>query len=74
MSYKSVELYYEPRNTILPKLALPPSEPEMSEFDSAFLCGILRDVHPKKILEVGVAGGGNNCHYHAMHGYAGTVI
>ena len=58
MSYKSVELYYEPRNTILPKLNLPPSEPEMSEFDSAFLCGILRDVHPEKILEVGVAGGG----------------
>lgn len=31
---------------------------EMGEHDSAFLCGLLNQVHPKKILEVGVAGGG----------------
>ncbi len=31
---------------------------EMSEHDSAFLCGLIKKVRPKKILEVGVAAGG----------------
>lgn len=31
---------------------------EMSEHDSAFLCGLIKKVHPRKILEIGVAGGG----------------
>ena len=30
----------------------------MSEFDSAFLCGLLRKYHPQKIVEVGVSAGG----------------
>ena len=30
----------------------------MSEFESAFLCGLLKKFKPKKILEVGVAAGG----------------
>ena len=59
----AVPLDYEPRQKILPKLPqyVSPqgySEPEMSEFESAFLCGMLKTCRPKKILEVGVAGGG----------------
>lgn len=72
--YQSVSLYDEPRKTILPKLDLPVGEPEMSEFESAFLCGMLRSVHPKKILEVGVAGGGYNRHHHAVHGALGCAV
>lgn len=30
----------------------------MSEFESAFLCGLLKKFKPKKILEVGVSAGG----------------
>ena len=53
---------FEPRKKILPQLpecVLPGkyTEPEMSESESAFLCGALKTFHPKKILEVGVAGG-----------------
>lgn len=59
----AVPLDYEPRQKILPKLPQYVSpqgyrEPEMSEFESAFLCGMLKTCRPKKILEVGVAGGG----------------
>ena len=35
-----------------------PNEPEMSDFDSAFLCGLLEKYRPQKIVEVGVAAGG----------------
>jgi len=53
---------YEPRRKILPQLPqyvnpLGYREPEMNEFESAFLCGSLKKFRPKKILEVGVAGG-----------------
>ena len=30
----------------------------MSEFESAFLCGLIKKYEPKKILEVGIAEGG----------------
>lgn len=55
-------LDFEPREKILPKLPKfvsqeGKSEPEMSESESAFLCGAIKTYHPKKILEVGVAGG-----------------
>lgn len=33
-------------------------EPEMTEFESAFVCGLIKENRPKKILEIGVAGGG----------------
>ena len=55
-----IPLDYEPRRKILPKLQDCPTgfrNPEMSEFDSAFLCGAIKQFHPKKILEVGVASG-----------------
>lgn len=59
----AVPLDYESRQKILPKLPqyVTPQgyrEPEMTEFESAFLCGMLKTCCPKKILEVGVAGGG----------------
>ncbi len=58
----AIPLDYEPRRKILPKLPefVSPKgerEPEMTEFQSAFLCGAIKQVRPKKILEVSVAGG-----------------
>lgn len=53
-----IELFSEPRRTILRQLTKIPNEPEMSEFESSFLCGLLKKHRPRKILEVGVAGGG----------------
>ena len=41
---------------------------EMSEHDSVFLCGLLKSVQPRKILEVGVAGGGDNGYCITMSG------
>lgn len=52
-----IPLDYEPRRIILPKFPVVPTEPEMSEFESAFLCGAIKQFRPKKILEVGLAGG-----------------
>ncbi len=53
-----IELYFEPRNNILPLIPQMSGEPEMSPFDSAFLCGAIRQFKPNKIAEVGIAGGG----------------
>lgn len=58
MHVNEVELYSEPRNKILPLLPEINGEPEMSPFDSAFLCGAIRKFKPNKIVEVGIAGGG----------------
>lgn len=53
--YKSVKVFEEPRS-ILEKM----SEPyvEMSSADHSFLCGLIKEYRPKKVVEVGVAGGG----------------
>lgn len=53
---KNVEMYYEPLD-IFEKLINNPSE--MTEHENAFLCGVIRQVKPKKILEVGIAAGGS---------------
>lgn len=66
--FKSVDLFYEPRKIILPKIDAPAGEPEMSEFDSAFLCGIIKKFRPNKIVEIGAAGGGHNRYYIGMYG------
>lgn len=63
INLNAIPLDYEPRQKILPKLPQYVSsqgykEPEMSEWQSAFLCGVIKAIRPKKILEVGVAGGG----------------
>lgn len=52
-----IELFFEPRKYILPKLPIIEKEPEMTEFETAFLCGLLKKYKPNKIVEVGVAGG-----------------
>lgn len=52
-----IELFFEPRTQILPKLSPVKGEPEMTEFESAFLCGLLKKYKPHNIVEVGIAGG-----------------
>lgn len=52
-----INLFYEPRK-ILFDLSMNGRGAEMSERQSAFLCGLLKKYKPKKILEVGVAAGG----------------
>lgn len=51
-------LFYPPRVEVSRKIGFPEGEPEMTEFESAFLCGLIREKKPKKILEIGVAAGG----------------
>lgn len=51
-----MELYFEPL-TILARISKE-ATPEMSEWQSAYLCGLIREYSPRKILEVGVAAGG----------------
>ena len=58
MHINDVELYFDPLKQVLPYLEKYPGEPEMSKFESGFLCGLLKRRKPKKILEVGVAAGG----------------
>ena len=47
----------EPRKSITDIINPILDEPEMTEFDSAFLCNIIKKEHPKKIVEVGIAAG-----------------
>lgn len=51
-----MELYFEPYREIKDKVQLS----EMTEFENAFLCGLLKEKRPKKILEVGVSAGGTS--------------
>lgn len=55
--FRDISLYYEPRKECLNMYEWPETEPEMTEFESAFLCGMIRERKPTKIVEVGVAGG-----------------
>lgn len=54
--YKSVDLFYEPLE-ILDRLS-DGDKAEMTTEDMAFLCGMIRERKPKKIVEIGVAAGG----------------
>lgn len=56
--YKRVELFYEPRD-ILQKTS--EKYCEMTTEDHAFLCGLILEKKPMKVVEVGVAGGGTTC-------------
>lgn len=59
MFYKNIDLFYEPAeqcDQITGNMSSNYSE--MSSFQIAFLCGMLREKKPCKILEIGVAGGG----------------
>ena len=49
--YKSVDLFYEP-------LEILDDKAEMTTEELAFLCGMISDRKPKKIVEIGVAAGG----------------
>lgn len=53
-----MELFYDPRRACKTEFDWPKKEPEMTEFESAFLCGLVKEKKPSKIVEVGVAGGG----------------
>ena len=63
INLNAIPLDYEPRNKILPKFSLNLDVINgitlMSEFESGFLCGVIKKLRPKKILEVGVAAGGS---------------
>ena len=49
------EMFLEPKK-ILDKIAQ--GESEMTEWQLGFLCGLIKQKKPKKILEIGVAAGG----------------
>ena len=53
-----MELVWEPRKEALAKISKVEKEPEMTEFESAFLCGLIKENRPHKILEIGIAAGG----------------
>lgn len=55
--YRTVEPFMEP-NLGLAALGLHESVAEMTAGERGFLCGLIRDRRPKKIVEVGVAEGG----------------
>lgn len=55
MIYQKVELYYESKRGI-EKIAEEYSE--MSSFQQAFLCGVIKENKPEKIVEIGVSAGG----------------
>lgn len=45
----NIELWYTPANEAteyMPKIA---NEPEMSSYESAFLCGLIKQYKPKKV-------------------------
>ncbi|MDC7292854.1 class I SAM-dependent methyltransferase [Butyrivibrio sp. DSM 10294] len=45
-------------------------EPEMSEYDLSFICGIIKKYRPQKCVEVGIAGGGTSAIIlNAMYNY-----
>ena len=56
--FQSVDWMYGPRNSIMKMVNDKSWFPEMSETESAFLCGLLKEYKPRKIVEVGVAAGG----------------
>ncbi len=53
--YRQIELYKTPRD-ILQKTS--ESYCEMTAEEHGFLCGLIKTFCPKKVVEVGVAGGG----------------
>lgn len=51
--YKSIELYNKPEKEMEDL-----QYSEMTSFQHAFLCGLIKENHPTKIVEVGVSAGG----------------
>ena len=57
MQFDLIKMDYEVREEISHNVQSVYGEPEMTEHDSAFLCGLLIEYKPEKVLEVGVAAG-----------------
>lgn len=57
MDFKDFQLEFESRQETIKVLGIYPGEPEMSEYESAFLTGLIKEKRPKKIVEIGVASG-----------------
>jgi hypothetical protein len=60
MSYKSVLLDYKNRELTQKLVNFYPGTPQMSETESAFISGIIKQYRPKKIVEVGVHSGASS--------------
>lgn len=58
IQYNQISLDYDTREELFKIIDFGNAYAEMTYFDSAFLCGIIRKIRPKKIVEVGVAAGG----------------
>ncbi len=56
--HNSFDLFSGPYQSVRRLMSFPENEPEMTEFELSFLCGLIRDRRPQKIIEVGVAAGG----------------
>lgn len=56
MFYQKVEEYYDPIEILQKGI-----KSEMQAEQHAFLCGLIKEKRPKKILELGVSGGGTTC-------------
>lgn len=55
--FNNIDLYNEPLS-IYDKFSQYKGYCEMSEFEQAFLCGMIKNAHPKKVVEIGVSAGG----------------
>ena len=58
MLVNNVVLDYDIRFKALKFCSIYEGEPEMTEFESAYLCGLINEIKPKKVVEIGVAAGG----------------
>lgn len=58
MSYEIVDMWYAPQEILESICKTEISICEMSKEDLGFLCGIIRDKKPRKVVEIGVAEGG----------------
>lgn len=49
--------YYNPGKLIQSQITTLDNDAGMSEFESAFICGLIKDIKPKRILEIGISSG-----------------
>lgn len=56
--FKTVNAYYEPID-IFNKIGERKSE--LSDEELGFICGLIKERHPRKIVEIGVSAGGTSC-------------
>lgn len=58
-NYKEIELDYKARESAIAFFEKVINEPQMSEFESAFISGLIKQYKPKTVIEIGVAAGGS---------------